>query len=80
MGGYDGLKMVASVEVFDPRASSWIMSDPMNVIRGYAAAAVHGDSLYVIGGVKDGQNIVDTVSTFSLFLVFRVPLKVCVNP
>ena len=64
MGGYDGDKMVSSIETFDPRLNSWEMGEPMKSERGYAAAAVLGNSLFTIGGVKDDKNIVDVVCSF----------------
>lgn len=74
MGGFDGEKMVSSVEIFDPRNDSWMEGEPLNHVRGNASAAVLGDSLFVIGGV-DGQNdIVDKVlfrvSSFSSWLYY----------
>lgn len=62
MGGFDGDTMVPSVEIYDPRLDSWMDGDSMNQARGYSAAAVVGKSIYVIGGVEDGENLVGTVS------------------
>lgn len=53
--------MTSSVETYDPRASCWVMAEPMNAARGYAATAVLGDSIFVIGGVQDGEVISSTV-------------------
>lgn len=50
--------MVPCVEIYDPRLGSWMPGKPMNQPRGYSAAAVIGDSIYVIGGVKDEDSIV----------------------
>lgn len=61
MGGYDGRKIVPTVEVFDPRKGSWMMADSMIDSRGYSAAVVIGDAIYVIGGLKDNNEISDTV-------------------
>lgn len=61
MGGFDGNEMVSSVEVFDPRIGSWMNGEPMNQSRGYSAVAVLKDSIYVIGGVEVGADIIDTV-------------------
>lgn len=55
--------MVPSIEVFDPCLGAWMMGEQMNQSRGYFAAAIVKESIYVIGGVKLGDNIVDTVST-----------------
>ena len=62
LGGFDGDKIVPSIEVFDPRLGAWTMGEPMNHCRGYSAAVVVKESIYMIGGVKVGENIVDTVS------------------
>ena len=64
MGGYDGEKMVSSNETFDPRLNSWVMGEPMKSGRGYTAAAVLGNSLFAIGGVKEDKNIKDMVRSF----------------
>ena len=62
LGGFDGNAMVPTVEIFDPRFGSWTPVESMNYPRGYSAAAVLNESIYVIGGVKDGYSIVDAVS------------------
>ncbi|KAG4922197.1 hypothetical protein JHK85_051866 [Glycine max] len=64
LGGFDGDKMVPSIEVFDPRLGAWTMGEPMNHCRGYSAAVVVKESIYMIGGVKVGENIVDTVENY----------------
>jgi len=71
LGGFDGDKMVQSIEVFDPRLGTWTMGEPMSHPRGYCAAVVVKESIYMIGGVKVGEDIVDIVSkSFSLMLFF----------
>lgn len=70
IGGYDGDAMVSTVEVYDPRAGSWMTGEPMNHPRGFSAAAVAGDSIYVFGGLKSGKEINDTVSGFHRLRVF----------
>lgn len=69
--------MVSTVEIFDPRRGSWMIGEPMNYSRGYSVAAVVKETIYVIGGVKDGYNIVDVVSnlenTHSLSLTLFFP-------
>lgn len=62
LGGYDGSAIVPSVEIFDPRLESWMTGEPMKKPRGYSAVGVVNESIYVIGGVQVGQNLVDTVS------------------
>ena len=72
VGGFDGNTMVPTVEIFDPRIGSWMSGEPMNYLRGYSVSAVVNDTIYVIGGVKDGHNIVDAVSSMSnSFLLYR---------
>ena len=62
LGGFDGDKIVPSIEVFDPRLGAWTIGEPMNHRRGYSAVVVVKESIYMIGGVKVCENIVDTVS------------------
>lgn len=62
MGGYDECDMSPSVEIYDPRLGKWMAGKPMKQSRGYSAAAVVKESIYVIGGVKSGGDVVDTVS------------------
>ena len=54
--------MVPSVEIFDPRLGSWTIGEPMKNPRGYFAAGAVKESICVIGGIRVGENIVDTVS------------------
>lgn len=61
LGGYDGSTMVRSTEIYDPRLATWMVGEPMELARGYSAAAVLQDSIYVIGGVKSNEEIVDVV-------------------
>ncbi|KHN24901.1 Kelch-like protein 18 [Glycine soja] len=60
LGGFDGDKIVPSIEVFDPRLGAWTIGEPMNHRRGYSAVVVVKESIYMIGGVKVCENIVDT--------------------
>ena len=59
--------MVPSVEIYDPRNGSWMTGAVMNKPRGYSAAAVLEDSLYVIGGTTDSGTITDTVRCISCY-------------
>lgn len=61
LGGYDGDRMVPMVEVFDPRAGSWMVEDSLHDSRGYFGAVVMGDAIYVIGGLDNDNQILDTV-------------------
>lgn len=56
--------MVSTIEIYDPRRGSWVFGEPMNHPRGFSAAAVVKDSIYVIGGLRSGDDINDTVSGF----------------
>ncbi|MCL7028198.1 hypothetical protein MKW94_000593, partial [Papaver nudicaule] len=67
LGGYNGQNMVSTVEEFDPRNNSWIARDEMKEARGYTTAAVIGESIFVISGLKDGRIVTETV--LILFLV-----------
>ncbi|KAK6152545.1 hypothetical protein DH2020_015180 [Rehmannia glutinosa] len=64
LGGYDGTTMVPSVEIYDPRLGTWMTGEPMNQARGYLSAAVLNESIYVIGGVKTNEDIVDKIECY----------------
>lgn len=53
---------MSTVEVFDPRACSWMMGESMKTARGNFSAAVNGEKIFVIGGMKDNEQILDSVS------------------
>lgn len=53
--------MHSTLEIFDPRMNSWMLGEPMNNSRGFADAVVVGGKLYVIGGLKRKDEILDTV-------------------
>ncbi|AQK84176.1 DCD (Development and Cell Death) domain protein [Zea mays] len=65
MGGYDGDKMVSSVEIYDPSLNAWRIGDPMNTPRGYAAAVYLDDSLFLIGGMQSSVQMLDTVEVYN---------------
>jgi hypothetical protein len=54
--------MVSSVEIFDPRLNAWKMGDPMSNPRGYASAVTFDENLFVLGGLRSNEAILDTVS------------------
>lgn len=55
--------MVSNVEVYDPRQGGvWMTSEPMKQYRGYLAAAVVKNSIYILGGVGRGDKVLDTVT------------------
>lgn len=68
-GYYDNDKGVAlrtpKVEVYSPDSDTWVTSTPMKVGRSWAAAAVVGDSIYVIGGANESAGIVSTVEALN---------------
>ncbi|KAK6786530.1 hypothetical protein RDI58_015055 [Solanum bulbocastanum] len=64
LGGYDGEKMVSSVEILDPRFGSWVMGEQMNSTRGYSGAVVIGGKIFVIGGVNDQEEILNSVECY----------------
>lgn len=53
---------MSTVEVFDPRACSWMMGESMKTARGNFSADVSGEKIFVIGGMKDNEQILDSVS------------------
>ncbi|KAJ8533110.1 hypothetical protein K7X08_015999 [Anisodus acutangulus] len=56
--------MVPSIEIYDPRIGTWMIGEPMNHSRGYSAAAVLKESIYVIGGVQSDEELVDVVECY----------------
>ncbi|RZC86381.1 hypothetical protein C5167_030460 [Papaver somniferum] len=64
LGGYNGENMVSSIEEFDPRKNSWIVRDEMKEARGYATAAVIGESIFVLSGLKNGKVLTETVECY----------------
>ena len=53
--------MVSTVEVFDPRAGSWMMEESMNNSRGYFGTVVIRDEIHVIGGLPGDAEVLDKV-------------------
>jgi hypothetical protein len=50
VGGWDGVRALASCEVLTPETSSWDKLPPMAQPRQGAAAVVAASRLYVLGG------------------------------
>ncbi|MBF8268161.1 MAG: klhl18 [Dehalococcoidia bacterium] len=51
MGGADSAgSALSSVEVYDPVANTWSTKSPMSTARDWAASAVVGGRIYVMGG------------------------------
>lgn len=72
LGGYNGNAMVSSVEIYDSRMDSWMTVDPMKQARGYSAAVVQNESIYVFAGVESGDRMLNTVSYLLPFLFYAV--------
>lgn len=56
--------MVSSVEILDPRFGSWVMGEQMNSPRGYSGAVVIGGKIFVLGGVNDQEEILNTIECY----------------
>lgn len=69
--------MVSDVEVFDPHNGSWMTGEPMNNPRGYSGAVVIGEKIYIIGGIKDGGEILDTACKHFRTLPIFQPHSLC---
>lgn len=53
--------MVATVEVFDLRADSWMMVESMNEAKANQGAVMIGDVIYSLGGLDEDMKVLDTV-------------------
>lgn len=62
IGGYDGVQMVPTAEVFEPRVGSWMMLEPMKYARGYMGCVTLGNFFCVISGMQENDQILDSVS------------------
>ena len=58
--------MISTVEIFDPRTGSWIMGESLKTSRGYFATVVIENSIFVIGGLSENDEILDTVCNISM--------------
>ncbi|KAL0299340.1 UNVERIFIED_CONTAM: B2 protein [Sesamum radiatum] len=65
LGGYDGDKMVSSIEVLDPRVGSWMMEEPMQAAKGYFGSFVLGEKLYVVGGCMQEMEVLDVIESYA---------------
>jgi N-acetylneuraminic acid mutarotase len=52
VGGNDGVRTVATMEMFDPDSGKWISKPSMPTDRGLAACAAIDEKIYVIGGIR----------------------------
>ncbi|MEK3684949.1 Kelch repeat-containing protein [Paenibacillus sp. FSL R10-2736] len=53
------------VEVYSPDSDTWTTSTRMTVGRSWAASAVIGDNIYVVGGINESSAIVSTVEALN---------------
>ncbi len=52
VGGNDGVKTIATMEMFDPNTCEWTSKTTMPTDRGLAACAAINDKIFVIGGIR----------------------------
>ena len=52
VGGNNGIRTVATMEMFDPDSGKWISKTSMPTDRGIAACATTDGKIYVIGGIR----------------------------
>ncbi len=50
IGGYDGERNTAAVEVFDPQTNTWSSAASMPTLRDHLAVVTAGSRIYAIGG------------------------------
>ncbi|KAI3941058.1 hypothetical protein MKW92_045334 [Papaver armeniacum] len=56
--------MISSVEMYDPRMQLWIAHQNMKEPRGYSSAAIVGEIIFAISGLKEGKMLIDTVECY----------------
>lgn len=70
IGGYDYRGDLNSMERFDPReGNNCVQMKEMKESRSWAASAGHKGLIYVTGGMH-GNNCLDTVEMFAIFVFF----------
>jgi N-acetylneuraminic acid mutarotase len=52
VGGWDGIRTVATMEMLDPNTGEWTSKMPMPTDRGIAASVTIDGKIYVIGGIR----------------------------
>jgi len=62
LGGYDGSKIINTVEAYDNRLKNWMMIEPLPTPRSGAMACAQGGKIWVMGGT-DGKRL-NTVECF----------------
>jgi hypothetical protein len=67
VGGYGGDEVLQSVAVYDVAAEVWsVLPAEMMVNRRGYAAAVHGNKIYVLGGMDEGHTSVRSVEVYDI--------------
>lgn len=62
IGGFDGTKIINSVEAYDDRLKSWMLIEPLPTPRSSAMACAQGGKLWVLGGTSGTR--LNTVDVF----------------
>lgn len=60
IGGHDGSRSLASVEIYDHQAKQWCSGPPLTTCRANVGVAVVGNRLYACGGFT-GKSFSNTV-------------------
>ncbi len=56
LGGFNGASgVIAAVQVFDPATCAWSAGPPLPMTVHHVNAAVHGDTIYVVGALTSGE-------------------------
>ena len=69
IGGWNGNSTLNSVEIYDTRSNKWMEITPLNTARFSLAAAVCGNSIFVIGGreIISFSSALKTVEKLSVY-------------
>jgi hypothetical protein len=65
IGGFTGLEVLASTEVYDPTDNTWTFGPRLNIPRSGLKAAVLNNKIYAIGGFNGHQRL-KSVETLDL--------------
>ena len=68
-GGYDGIRLLDTVESLLPGASTWVFLQPLPRAMAYATAVIRGASIIVLGGSEADDQYRNEVDL--LFLLFE---------
>eukprot|EP00928_Gymnodinium_smaydae_P053507 TRINITY_DN37484_c0_g1_i1.p1 TRINITY_DN37484_c0_g1~~TRINITY_DN37484_c0_g1_i1.p1 ORF type:complete len:640 (+),score=125.43 TRINITY_DN37484_c0_g1_i1:58-1920(+) len=55
IGGFDGTKIIGSVEAYDDRLKSWMLLEPQPTARSAATACAQGGKIWVLGGTSGSR-------------------------